>query len=100
MRAEAEAVVLPSQLDQILQPRDGLITEQRVPGNHYVFEQADGAARSYRRTVTTAPNGDGRVRVQQVVDFQLGLPYFSWLFALPLRWAVRPVEPSKKAAGL
>jgi len=94
VRAEAEAVVLPSQLDQILQPRDGLITEQRVPGNHYVFEQADGAARSYRRTVTTAPNGDGRVRVQQVVDFQLGLPYFSWLFALPLRWAVRPVEPS------
>lgn len=94
MRAEAEAVVLPSQLAQILQPRDGLIAEQRVPGDPFVFEQADGAARSYRRTVTTAPNGDGQVRVQQVVDFQLGLPYFSWLFALPLRWAARPVEPS------
>ena len=96
MRAEAEAVVLPSQLDQILEPRDGLITEQRVPGDNYVFEQADGAARSYRRTVTAAPNSDGKIRVQQVVDFQLGLPYFSWLFALPLRWAVRPVKPSTR----
>jgi MFS family permease len=44
--------------------------------------------------VTVEPVGDGHVQVRQVVDFELGLPYFSWLFALPLRWAVRPVEPS------
>ena len=87
-------MIPPGQLDQILRPRDGLIAEQPLPGNGHIFEQADGATRSYRRTVTTDPAGDGQVRVQQVVDFDLGLPYFSWLFALPLRRAVRPVEPS------
>ncbi|HSS10327.1 MAG TPA: MFS transporter, partial [Acidimicrobiales bacterium] len=93
MRAEAEAVIPQGQLDEILRPRDGLIAEQPLQGDGHTFEQTDGATRAYRRTVTTDPLGDGQVRVHQVVDFQLGLPYFSWLFALPLRRAVRAVSP-------
>jgi MFS family permease len=49
--------------------------------------------RSYRRRVEVLPapdgSGDGRVVVRQTIDFELGLPYFSWLFILPLRWALR-----------
>ena len=40
---------------------------------------------------------DGRVRVSQEVDFKLGLPYFSWVFVLPLLLAIRRVRPDAES---
>jgi MFS family permease len=91
VRSRAEAIVDEGELEEILRPRGGLIAE-RAAGNG-TFEQSEGAARSYRRTVATRRTADGRVHVRQEVDFRLGLPYFSWLFAIPLRLAVRRVRP-------
>jgi len=85
----AEAVVDSRRLEEILRPRSGLIAERAVAEG--VFEQAEGPARSYRRTVTVT--GPGRVR--QVVEFRLGVPYVSWLFSLPLRAALGGIRPPR-----
>jgi MFS family permease len=93
VRSRAEAVVDDARLTEILSPRRGVIAEVAVgPG---VFEQAEGATRSYRRTVVTEPLGGGRTRVRQEVEFHLGLPYFSWIFVLPLRQAIGRVRPDR-----
>ena len=57
------------------------------------FEQREGPLRSYRRAVSTETLPDGRVRVHQVVEFVLGVPYFSWLFVLPIRRALCTIRP-------
>ena len=94
MRTDAEAVVDEGQLEEILRPRCGLIAER--PAGDGKFELAEGAVRSYRRTVTTERLADGEIRVRQAVEFQLGLPYFTWVFAIPLRLAIGRVRPEPR----
>jgi MFS family permease len=82
----AERVVEADEVAVLLRPRAGLVKERLVgPG---CFEQEEGPLRTYSRRVTTEPLGDGRVRVRQDVELSLGVPYFSWLFTLPLRGAL------------
>ena len=94
MRSRAEAIVDQAQLEEILRPRCGVIAEQ-VDGDGQ-FGQSEGAARAYRRTVTIEPQSDGQAKVRQEVEFKLGLPYFSWLFVVPLLLAVRRVRPDPR----
>jgi MFS family permease len=80
---DAEGVVGADDAAAILRPRAALVKERQVgPG---CFEQEEGPLRTYRRQVSTEPLDDGRVRVRQVVELSLGVPYFSWLFGLPVR---------------
>ena len=95
MRSRAHAVVAEDQLDALIRPRCGLIAERAVGDGR--FEQSEGATRSYRRTVALERLADGRVRVSQEVDFKLGLPYFSWVFVLPLLLAIRRVRPDAES---
>jgi len=89
--ATAEAVVPAEVVEAILRPRTGLVAErEEAPG---LFVQEEGAAASYRREVTTRALLDGEVRVRQVVTFDLDLPFFSWLFILPVRRAVGGLRP-------
>jgi MFS family permease len=94
VRTDAEAVVDEGQLEEILRPRCGLIAER--PAGEGRFELAEGAARSYRRTVTTERLAGGGIRVRQEVEFELGLPYFTWVFAIPLRLAIGRVRPDPR----
>jgi MFS family permease len=94
VRTDAEAVVNEDQLAEILRPRCGLIAER--PAGDGQFELAEGAVRSYRRTVTTERLAGGGIRVRQAVEFQLGLPYFTWVFAIPLRLAIGRVRPEPR----
>lgn len=62
----------------LLQPVDGVVLEREVaPG---VFEAIDGPFREYRRVVTGTTS---------VTDFKLAVPFFAWLFVLPVRHELR-----------
>jgi MFS family permease len=88
LRVTTEAVLGASDVERVLRPRDGLVSEELT--GEGVFAQAEGPLRHYRRTVTVTP-----AVVTQTVDFEVGLPYVSFLFALPLRWALGPLLPRR-----
>jgi MFS family permease len=91
-RSSVEAILNADQLEAARRPRSGLVAERAIgPGR---FEQEAGPFRAYRRVVVAEPLDDAEraFRVHQTVDFSLSLPYFSWLFILPLRWALRGLK--------
>jgi putative MFS transporter len=92
-------VVGAGDLVTLLTPRNGLVAEAAAVegpagpgGSCHRFVMAEGPLRSYRRTVqvTQAPGGWA---YRQEVGFTVGLPWFSWLFALPLRRTLGSVNP-------
>ena len=120
MKVTTESVLDAPDVERVLRPRDGLILER--PEGDGMFVQAEGPLRNYRRTVTFAADQRGGAahedlaagqgghadlaadlrgeagqagRVTQTVEFQLGLPYFSALFLLPLRLALAPLLPKR-----
>lgn len=92
-----------------IRPRRGVIAERPAPDGSvagaaagtFAFEQAEGPLARYRRTVTVgaanaaAQPGDP-VAICQEVDFQVGLPYVSWLFVLPLRHHLGRILPPSR----
>jgi len=82
-------------LAAVLAPRhlvvaEELVTREPVPGaagaTVHRFVQAVGPLAAYERTVTVeGGTASGLVRVRQDVRFRVGVPYVSWIFALPLR---------------
>jgi len=83
----------PEDLAAVLSPRTGLVAEDEVgPGR---FVQREGPFESYRRTVEVEPLPGGGGRVSQVVEVRLGIPFFAWMFAVPVRLALRPIRPSR-----
>lgn len=89
--AHAEATIAAAELPGVLAARDGLVRERAVGDG--CFELADGPFRRYRRTVRVQPGADGRVRVAQRVEFSLAVPYFAWLFVLPVRARLARIGP-------
>ena len=63
-------------------PRDDLVVEHPDADGGYVQEQ--GPFRSYRRDVVT----DGGQLVE-TTRYRLTIPWFAWLFALPVRWTLQ-----------
>lgn len=63
-------------------PRDDLIGEA-AGDDDGTFVQVDGPFDSYRRSVT---DEDGRL--VERTSYRLLLPWFGWLFAFPVRWAI------------
>ncbi len=110
-RVGAAATVDAATLAGLLQVRDGLVAERPVaggtvavatdltgaclpePGVHR-FAMADGPLRSYRRTVTVAAAGAGAWAVRQDVEFEVGVPWFSWVFVLPVRLSLGRLRPA------
>ena len=69
-------------------PRTDVLDEQREDDGS--FSQAHGPFRTYRRIVDVAPNGD----VTDTTYYLLMIPWFRWLFALPIRRAIRHRRPA------
>jgi MFS family permease len=69
---------------QLAVPRVGLVTERAgdTPGD---FVQESGPFAHYRRTLRNEP---GHV-VVETTDYRLRIPWFGWLFALPVRSYLR-----------
>jgi len=81
----------------VLTPRDGLVLEAveglSVDGTLTTFRQVEGPLAFYHRTVEIAARESGRYTVRQSVELKLGLPWWSWLLALPLRLSLgRPAS--------
>jgi MFS family permease len=66
--------------------RDGLVRERAVGDGR--FEQAEGPFTEYARVVRDAPNG-----VADETTYRLTIPWFRWVFAWPIRAALRRRDP-------
>lgn len=64
-------------------PRSDVCDERALSDNE--FEQEAGPFRNYLRTVEVSADGSVRERIQ----YRLGVPWFGWVFALPIRHALR-----------
>ena len=98
-RFETTATVDASALDEILAPRTALVHERCVERTDAaaVYDAESGPVHSYRRTVESTARDDGRFDVVQVVEHDLAIPFFRWLFLLPYHRAFgRLGEPHKR----
>lgn len=91
MRAVTAATVDASTLEEILRPRSGWVVERRVSDTR--FEATGGAVADYVRTVEATANADGTRRVRQTVEFSLAIPYWAWLYALPVKRELARLAP-------
>lgn len=72
-----------------LEPRDDALLAERpesdpTDGTHR-FEQAHGPFHRYRRTAEVAADGS----ITETIVYRLRIPWFGWLFALPIRHGLR-----------
>ncbi|MEP7047537.1 MAG: hypothetical protein ABI949_12695, partial [Ilumatobacteraceae bacterium] len=73
-----------------LTPRDDLVEEvigdaaDGADGSTTTFAQHEGPFVAYERTVVETATS-----VDQTIRYRLAIPYFGWLFALPMRNALR-----------
>jgi hypothetical protein len=72
---------------------DGAGEESGVAGK--AFAQGAGPLAAYRRTVEVGPGAGGLVAVRQEVEFEVGLPWWSWLFAPLLRAHLGSAKPGE-----
>jgi MFS family permease len=87
-RVVARSVVDRAGLEDILRPRTDLVLEQDLGSGRFTSEH--GPLRDYARQVDVEPadpHGEDEAGwlVTQTISFQVGIPYFGWLFVLPLR---------------
>jgi MFS family permease len=82
--------------DHLGRPRDDLVLENRVGDGS--FEQVEGPFTSYHRQLTHVSDGD-EPRWRETTRYGWSLPWFAWLFALPVRWAIarRGAAPTHEA---
>ncbi len=78
-----------------LAPRDDLVGEERVETSDgaLVFVAAHGPVSHYQRRVTSEALAGGHRAVTSTTDVRLAIPYFGWLFTLPLRHALGRLGP-------
>src|SRR5438067_6334074 len=92
-RVVTEAVVDAATLAATRQPRSGFVLERAAEDGR--FELVEGPFREYRRCIDVLDDG----RVRQTVDFKLNVPYFGFLFVIPVRRLVGRVGPEVAAAA-
>jgi MFS family permease len=63
-------------------PRDDLVRE-RAAGDGVFVQDGDGSFESYERRIATEAGG-----VTERTTYRFTIPWFSWLFALPVRWTL------------
>ena len=104
----------PEVIDRLVAPRDDLVGEAtdgstngsldgsgtRAEGRH-VFRQHAGPFSSYEREVEIAP---GAATVTERTRYRVVVPWFGWLFALPIRSAIArrghpATAPHRPASG-
>ena len=93
-RVVTESTLGADALQRVLAPRQGVVLE-RAAADGSTFEAAEGPFTRYRRTVEVDPPLDGAHRVRQFVEFEVEVPYFGWLYQLPLRRHLGRLVPSE-----
>ncbi len=77
-------------LAQLRSPRDDVVAERRA--GHDVFECRDGPFSTYQRDLVVREKAT-EYEVQETIQYRVAVPYFGWLLALPVRWALRRHRP-------
>ena len=86
-RVARTAIVGRAEAEDALRSRDGGLVREHVVGDGR-FAAVDGPFREYERVVESSPLDDDRIRLTERIWFRLAVPYFGWLFVLPVRWAL------------
>jgi MFS family permease len=73
----------PATLARLDRPRDDLVFEERAGAGTFV--QRVGPFTAYERTLTPDPAGG---LVHETTTYRFVIPWFAWLFALPVRWSL------------
>lgn len=73
--------------DAAFTPRAGIAKERRSGEDRFHLET--GPFSFYERRVETEDIDADRVRVTESIEYRLAVPFFGWLFALPIRRALR-----------
>ena len=82
-RTSHDLVVDDAGLAELRTPRDDLVGERADGDDRFVLDH--GPFERYERTLVVAPAPEGRHRVTESFAYQLALPVWSVLFALPMR---------------
>lgn len=71
-------------------PRDDILEEVAAPtnGSSATFSQQEGPFTTYQRSIDMSP-----ATVTQTIRYRIVIPWFGWLFALPLRNTLRHRPP-------
>jgi MFS family permease len=69
--------------EHVLSPRDDIVRERADGDGRFV--QESGPFLEYERLVSH--NGDGTT-IEERTTYRFSLPWFGWLFALPIRWTI------------
>lgn len=77
--------------------RTDVCTERAIGDGR--FEQERGPFTSYRREVVTVRQGAGDAQVRETTSYRLSVPWFGWLFALPMRHAIRNRRAEGRSAA-
>lgn len=94
-------------VDRAVRPRQGVVLEvltgdEPATGGGRVlsFAQAEGPLGSYSRRLELAPPDEGRYQASQEVELKVGLPWWSWLLAWPLRQHLGSWAPASAPADM
>jgi len=72
--------------DALRHPRDDLVLERTV-GSGDRFDQVEGPFLEYERRIVRVEGAAGD-HWRETTTYRWTLPWFAWLFTLPLRWAI------------
>ena len=79
----------PEVRSRLERPRHDLLTEDVAPDG--TFRQVTGPFRTYERTLTERSG-----RLVERTRYQLAIPWFGWLFAIPVRLFLgRRIHPAR-----
>lgn len=86
----------PGVVATLERPRDDLVLE--VLDDDGSYRQATGPFTSYQRTLTVDRS---RRAVRETTTFRYAIPWFAWVFALPVRWSLarRGTAPTRRHGG-
>jgi len=85
-RIVASRVLPRAEAETSLKPRAGIVEE--LAGGEGRFGAAAGPVSSYERLVELEDAGGDLVRVTETIEYRLAIPFFGWLFGIPIRRAL------------
>ena len=84
-------VCTPAELESRREPRDDIVAETAAGDDRW--ESRHGPFRHYERTIAATRRPDGDHDVCETIRYRLAIPVWGWLFAIPVRRALRTRRP-------
>ena len=82
----------PGELESRREPRADIVAEE--PAGEDRWRLGHGPFHTYERTLHASPRADGDFDVVETTRYRLAIPVWGWLFAIPVRHALRHRRPT------